>query len=97
MDGLEPDVLGIDATFVELDRLARFGLRIGRRLQMYAPFFVDSTPRLTERLGDGTARTLAVALRGQCVANALVADLAVHPTDERVDLGVRERRRVLAR
>ena len=87
-----------DAALAELDRLAaRAPCAVPPTLRCASPRLLDLRPRQRQRLGDRAPRALAIALRVERVADALVADLAVHPADQRVDLGVRERRRLLAR
>src|SRR6185436_12053844 len=95
-DLLEPDVLRADAALGELDRLA--GARLGvADLEVIAPLPLDGGPRHAERLGDGAPRALAVALRCQRLTDPAIADLGLHPADQGVDLGVGQRRGLLAR
>src|SRR5262249_38333239 len=95
-DLLEPDILGVDPTLGEPDQLAGARLAIAA-LEVGAPLLLDRRPRYAERFCHGAPRALALALADQRIADPAVADLALHPADQGVHLGIGERRGLLAR
>src|SRR5262249_7228089 len=86
VDLLQPDVLRVDAALGEPDRLAGARLAVAA-LEVGAPLLLDRGPRYAERFRHGAPGALAVALADQRVADPAVADLALHPADQGVDLG----------